>query len=57
MELTIQQIQAKCIYLAEENAQLRDALLDAKLQLGVIALDNQEPEAHSGETSEETNND
>lgn len=56
MELTIQQLQAKCIYLAEENAQLRDALLDAKLQLGVIALDSQEPEAHSGETSEETNN-
>ena len=57
MELTVQQLQAKCIYLAEENAQLRDALLDAKLQLGAIALDNQEPEAHSDETSEETRND
>lgn len=57
MELTVQQLQAKCIYLAEENAQLRDALLDAKLQLGVIALDNQEPQANSGETSEENHND
>jgi hypothetical protein len=57
MELTVQQLQAKCIYLAEENAQLRDALLDAKLQLGVIALDNQEPKAHSDEISEVTNND
>lgn len=57
MELTIQQLQAKCIYLAEENAHLRDALLDAKLQLGVIALDNQEPQANSGETGEETHND
>lgn len=55
MELTLQQLQAKCIYLAEENAQLRDALLDAKLQLGVIALD--EPKAHSDEPIEETHND
>lgn len=57
MELTLQQLQAKCIYLAEENAHLRDALLDAKLQLGVIALDNQEPQANPGETSKETHND
>lgn len=55
MELTLPQLQAKCIYLAEENAQLRDALLDAKLQLGVIALD--EPKANSDENNEETNND
>lgn len=37
--MTSEQLQTKVIYLTEENNRLRDSLLDAQIQLGLIALD------------------
>lgn len=36
--LTIEQLQAKAVYLEQENAKLRSALLDYQVRLGVVKL-------------------
>lgn len=40
-----EQLQTKVAYLAQENARLREALLDAQIQAGVIRLDEGEGES------------
>lgn len=37
--MTPEQLQTKVIYLTEENNRLRDSLLDAQIQLGLITLE------------------
>lgn len=37
--MSTDQLKAKIVYLTEENNKLRDALLDAQILLGQIALD------------------
>lgn len=46
--LTVEQLQAKVLYLEQENARLRSAVLDAQVRSGAIALSQPEEAKQDG---------
>lgn len=54
--MTPEQLQTKVIYLTEENNRLRDSLLDAQIQLGLIALDTSKHDTAQATESEVVKN-
>ena len=50
--MTPEQLQTKVIYLTEENNRLRDSLLDAQIQLGLITLETPKHETAQATESE-----
>lgn len=44
MALNVEQLEAKAKFLSQENALLREALLDAQIKLGEIKLSPQQPD-------------
>lgn len=54
--MTHEQLQTKVIYLTEENNRLRDSLLDAQIQLGLITLETPKHETVQATESEVVKN-
>lgn len=54
--MTYEQLKTKVIYLTQENDRLRDSLLDAQIQLGLITLETPKHETVQATESEVVKN-
>lgn len=54
--MTYEQLKTKVIYLTQENDRLRDSLLDAQIQLGLITLETPKHDTAQATESEVVKN-